>query len=296
MERVRSYSKVKNALHDLKTVVDKDYEDVANAALNHLDEMDIDYRFHWSKNYENFKALADLFEFQFKHVVSFYLKHNGLIKDFKLNIENRSFSLNSWNKTLGELDLFSRLLVLFPLKNHLKIELKNEMILVTSEIFKSDVDLDKRGMAYKLTRDYLKAKQWLTYSITESDSHYAQVTFKIDLSHNEGREYLFEVRQKSFLSFSASIKNYQVTFDKIDSHLEHMVLEVDENCQLQIHNQISELPNLENGQFSLFHFPFLFRPVSLIIPTRGILGEKADRSQDREIVIAEIDFFDAFNK
>lgn len=296
MERVLSYKKTKNAINDLKSVVDSSFSPLADNALSFLDEMDLDYRFHWSQNFQRYSALTDLLEFQLKHVVSFYLKHNSLIKDFKLNISHQTFTLDSWNQLLGELDQFSKLLTLFPLKNDLIIELKNNKVFVSADIFKSDINLDKRGAAYRLTREYLKGKKWLTYELAEKDTHHSLITFQIDFSHSEFMDLKFEIRDQSFLLFSNSLKNYQILLDKFDLNLEHLVLEIDENCQLNVLNAVSQSQYLTNSTFSLYHFPFLFRPVSLIIPIRGNLESKSERSQDRRIIYKNIDFFDAFNK
>ena len=85
---------------------------------------------------------------------------------------------------------------------------------------------------------------------------------------------------------------------------EHTIIEINSDLSMKHYMGIPELTRIESANKEILHFPFLFRPVSIILPVKGnlvtqafshSLDDEKTRKQDVSKHFRTIDFFSLFN-
>ncbi|MFZ4714515.1 MAG: hypothetical protein ACOYL6_12410 [Bacteriovoracaceae bacterium] len=259
------------AIEDLKSLVASDFKTIADLALFHVQEMKQNYDYDWGFNDASYAKVREVLEGQIKSLFDFYVKTNKQVTKLYFSQEKESFSLESWNRLLNNLDLVLRSMSFFKFHGPLSVSLKNNRLSVTGGIRSFKCEGEIRVKLYSLIRDFLKKETIFTYELSE-EAGVDLLTLHFDFSHRTGKFFSFDTEYGS-LSFSASLANYQVKNLLKLQGLRHQALIVDEFYQLSILDKIPEnyfeTFSSHEAKFSVFHFSFLFRPVSLIIPMRG---------------------------
>ena len=171
-----------------------------------------------------------------------------------------------------------------------------------------------RKFIYVVTRKLLRQKVLLTFGLEKTAKPgLFKLDLKVDISHDDSLVYKvnFKVGSKEnyFVGFSNIFCHYRSLLENVKAVGEHNVIEIGSDLSVKNFFGIPDLSRLESANKEILHFPFLFRPVSIILPMKGHLATEAYsrslassqdseqmREQDVSTYYRTIDFFSLFNQ
>ncbi len=282
-----------SAIEDLRSLVASDFHAIADQALHHVEQLKQNCDHDWAVNQKAYASVCNLMEGQLKSLFEFYAKNNPLLAQIQFNHDKETFSLTAWNKLLSSLDLVLRSVSLFNFTETLDVKLMKGHLVVSGKLKKFKLGPELRVKTYALIRQFLALESVFTYDVMEMGGE-AYLSLRFDYSHRAELRLDFSTNQGKNLSFSNILSNYEVTNLEKFREVKHLCLEVDSSYQLYEREMIPEeyfqAFYSSEANFSVFHFSFLFRPISLIIPMRGDLSVSGLQNQ------AYVDFFSLINK
>ena len=165
---------------------------------------------------------------------------------------------------------------LFNFKQNLLIELNKSDI-----TFKGKIDLPEnleslRIDCYRLSRTFLDLGVLFTFESLEADSESLyDIVFKFAMPDDDSLLLGVRLGEQRWLSFPAMIAKFRVAPEALKGIGKHKIYTIDKNYQL---NNIDP-ENIDEfclkSQVTALHFPFLFRPISLIISGESTMVEKS---------------------
>jgi hypothetical protein len=224
------------------------------------------------------------------HIESFfieYIKQNNKLSQAQIYFSDKSWGNKEWNSILKIIPDMLSLMDLISFK-------KNVQLVQDKDVFKlrgwigQDCSIEKkRTEIYSIFRNLLKHKTLLTYKIIETEKYDESILeIVFDLSHNENMRY--EVHgDKGFgmIGFSNVFSTYEIKDQDKNPMFKHHILEINRELEL---NRISYIPENLNTTSKVIHFPFMFQPISFIIPNAGELKYREESLQKKNY----IDLFD----
>lgn len=305
----------KNSLEDLKLVVDSSCQLFVDQVIHHINEL----RYHLLKNpvqgAKDMTGINALLEWRIQESMKELLLETEGVSQLNFFKEAGEISLESWNRVLDSLGPVLTLAKQFSYVGNINVYFHKNSFEVSGTVRAQNYDESAKVQVYAMTRFLLAHKVILTYDIREDLAKGTQLTLKVDLSHNDNLIYLVDLKNKEKvkIGFTNCFDNYHVPQNQIMSLGRHLCLEISNDLSLMQLNEIPMRIKDMSGSVqcpTIIHFPFLFRPFSLIIPSRGQIssalqyrkrlntgsgvnyghGRDADSSEDC-LSYVEFDFF-----
>jgi|GEM_PF-3284825 len=267
-----NYQKSLQTLEDLYLLGEPNLYPVIDRLYFHLEQMSL------ASNV----SLPDLTH---KNLRSLFVeKVNLLIDGFFHGLSQKAkvtFDHNLNRLELSDLDVIVQILPkIFELSSQFSFE-RNFNISVRKEkvTFMGDVStsLDLESMrleSYKMLRYFFDQEVWFTFDVFESnDSDFFTLGFTFTFKDTK-RKLLINREAGSYLTLNKEIEQFQQDINQLKRLGNHHVIVIDSNANVETYDSFNSavLPE-ENSQVG-FHFPFLFRPISLII--KGNIDEALD--------------------
>ncbi len=223
----------------------------------------------------------------------------------KLNLINslEEASLEQLDQIIESFPMLRETAEVFRFENTIRLWLYNDCFSFTGEV-SLEVDLESlRDRAYALTRRMFNSEILFTFEIFESNTDgYFSITFHCHLKNSENQPFFVPVDEDKILKLSGLLENFKRPLSELRHLGSHQVFEIKSSLDIEeLSNENIEKVSHRNDGF-LFHFPFLFRPLSLII--NG--GSGAELSENREewsdmcaenkLSIIELDLFSLVQK
>lgn len=244
-------------------------------------------------------------------IVDCFTKPNNIIKfDFQNKIQFRNLAL--WDRILSLLPTFLTVASSFRYVGEVVFVIDEKTLQIKASAKISDNIEDKREEIYALTRRLLAEKAVLTFKIHNETNGRADIVLNLDISHNDFSIYALDLIEKQglLLGFSNLFSNYRIEKNSVNSQVHHPCIEITEELEVIKRDYIPVELLTHDSSREIFHFPFLFRPLSLIIPIKGKIfpisylghlgvtgsgeNEKSKRDSahtDRKVHFSYIDFF-----
>jgi hypothetical protein len=277
-----SYQKSLQGLEEIQILGGKDISPLIGNVSYHISELkrkaieNIDKN-HSYQHLNNF--LANHIELMFID----YIKKSKKLNQAQIYFSDHTWGNKEWDSVLKILPEMLRLLDLIQLHNNIQLIQEREVFKLRGWIGEDSSIESKRAEIYTVFRKLLKEKIILTYEIIETVKYKESIIeIVFDLSHDENLIYKVEGANKlSNVSFSNVFKNYEVLITEKIPCFKHNVLQINERMQLQKTTSIKK--NIEKGTV-VIHFPFMFQPVSFIIPTKGEVVELEKKSINKNYI------------
>jgi hypothetical protein len=266
-----SYNHSVAAIEDLRSLVASDFKPVADLALFHMQEFKQQSDYDWCINQQAFSQVNSTLEKQIKSLFDFYSTTNKLISKVHFNHDRKTFDLTSWDRMLSTLDLILRSLSFFRFYGPISVQLKSNQLTVQAAFKKMKCEGEIRVRLYGLIREFLKKETIFTFNLNENNG-LELLALNFDFSHRNDEFLVFETDSRP-LAFSSVLKRYELKNKESLGDMKHQVVIVDSSYQLSTYDRIPMEflnSNLANGSsISMYHLPFLFKPLSLIILKRA---------------------------
>jgi len=262
-------------------------------------------------------------------IVDGFFSDKTKFKEYDFIKSTQNISLKKWNLLLDIIPECLSVVSLFNYHGKVEIYLNENRLLISGHI-RQDSKLEmSRKFVYVITRKLLKKKVLLTFKLEASGrTGLYHLDLKVDISHEDQLNYkvLFKLNSKQhhIISFSNVFCSYRSLLDDLQQIGSHHIIEINNDLSITHSSTVPDLNRRESANKEILHFPFLFRPVSLILPIKGHLSndsftrlldqnsmndlrsvnhvapltglhEDLERKQDVSITYSSIDFFSLFN-
>ncbi len=221
---------------------------------------------------ECFRQIKLFLETQIDRMIYSFFKDCRSYAEFDYWKQTESLTLNKWNLILEILPEVFELIQLFELQEAVSFGITSRYIELKAGVSVDEELVGKREKAYKITRNLLKNRCLLTFDVFESakdDLFY--MSFKVDHSHSDREVYACYVNNDTLLGFSNIFAQY--TLDRKGAFFlgSHLCLLIHEDGTIEKRKSLPKLCFENEFDGEIFHFSFLFRPVSIIMKRRGKL-------------------------
>ena len=194
------------------------------------------------------------------------------LKELHFLTQFEQFTLSDWNRFIRIFPIMAGLIEILCVDGgNCFLEIDKESMRVSLTLDENADYLSKRKEIYAATKSLLKLHVWSTFDVQEEGSG-SRLELNFDYSHKEDAFYLVEVGAGKALLFSASIVNYLIPREKQKDFLASSdcpCIVIKPSGDVQLRNRGSAEIINETFDGEVVHFPFLFRPVSLVIPKQG---------------------------
>jgi hypothetical protein len=111
-------------------------------------------------------------------------------------------------------------------------------------------------------------------------------------------------KEEYLVGFSNIFCQYRTNLEDVEQVGEHNIVEIKSDLSVVHSVGLPELSRTESANKEILHFPFLFRPLSIILPVKGYLvadtftrslDDENKRKQDVSKYFRTVDFFSLFN-
>jgi hypothetical protein len=226
---------------------------------------------------ENCQFIESLIRKEIKSDLESHLLNNAEYKELHVVFEEDKYSVETWEKIL--ISLKSALKLLHTLKAHqyVTVTIGSEKTKIESTLAPTEYSEQTRIDVYKVFREALGRSILQTFHLKESSTQGPSIELLFDYSHSQSKWMTFSFpEQKLFLKFSNILNNYRYTFND-NRILQGSAIVLSKDLEVINYDPIqsSTFSKLieASDEFEAFHFPFIFRPVWLIIPVKGILRD-----------------------
>jgi hypothetical protein len=325
---IESYQYQDDYENSLKTLEDIQYlsgfsvAPLISSAYFHLSEMKRKADVIKNGQVSGFESVLKVLDLKIEDIFNEYFASKRAAEQFIFRKDNSNINLEKWNLIFEIIPEVLSVVSLFNFQGKVETHLSDTKLIVAGFIRPSSSIEFNRKFIYVITRKLLHKNVLLTFAMHETGkSGLFKLELITDYSHDPNLIFkvLFKPKfdESIYLGFSNTFCNYRSNIDNIKKSGNHHVVEIGNNLELKLNSTIVDLSRLESANKEILHFPFIFRPVSIILPIKGNLStefflknfvnnsmkdystklenDETKRKQDVLFSYQYIDFFSLFN-
>ena len=257
----------------------------------------------------HFDAVSRVLNEKMTSILSDFFEDKTKYQGFEFNKSTAKIDLKKWNLILEILPEVLSVVSVFNYRGSVEAILDENKMSIEGMIIEDGHLEVNRKFIYVVTRKLLRQKVLLTFDLEKvAKIGMYRLNLKVDISHDETLVYKvnFKLNQKEsyLVGFSNIFCHYRMLADDVTKIGNHNIIEINNDLSLKSYIGLPELSRLDSANKEILHFPFLFRPISIILPMKGNLSSDAllrslDDGQNREQDVSKyyrtIDFFSLFN-
>ncbi len=307
------FEKSLNTLEDIQLLSEFSLSPLIGRAYFHLTEMKRKADANAQTQVVQFDFVSRVLDEKLESIFKDFFSAKSKFKNFEYHKSTSKIDLKKWNLILEIIPEVLSVVSLFNYHGSLETKLDESRILISGAILEDDHLEANRKFIYVVTRKLLRQKVLLTFNLEKtSRGGLFKLDLKVDISHDDSLLYKvnFKVGPKEnyYVGFSNILCHYRALLEDVRSVGEHNVIEVGSDLSVKHTYGLPDLSRLESANKEILHFPFIFRPVSIILPVKGNLSTDAFsrnlnsrdsrqmREQDVSTYYRTIDFFSLFNQ
>ncbi len=271
----KNIEKGKDAFEDLHLLADPVLFPLIGRAYHHFSEVATST---YQKDFlKDLPVLQKFIHDSFQNLLEdFFLKKgDGLL--WNLMKDENHLEVKHWEKILAVLPDVLQVVGCFKFKGCVSIDVSPNGLIFKGEIFNGQSIKDHRLTIYKAFRRLLSKKTLLTFDVVEQDNNFAtELRLWADISHDEADLLSYEFKPKGIkenqsisIAFSHILKNYCISLSDLESLGDHITIEITPNLEVIKREKLPENFKSVFEHSEIIHFHFLFRPISLIIGSKG---------------------------
>lgn len=306
------FDKSLNTLEDIQMLSEFSLSPLIGRAYYHLSEMKRKADESKQGVVAHYDAVAKVLDEKFESILTEFF-NNTRYKKFEYHKSSSKIDLKKWNLILESIPEILSVVSLFNYHGDIQARLDDTRLLITGMILEDGHLQMNRKFIYVVTRKLLRQKILLTFTLEKTaKTGLFKLALKVDLSHDDALVYKvnFKVAPKEnyYVGFSNIFCQYRALLADVQTVGEHNVIEIGNDLSSRHYFGIPDLTRLDSANKEILHFPFLFRPLSIILPMKGNLSTDAysrslaisqddnyKREQDVSTHYRTIDFFSLFN-
>lgn len=250
--------------------------------------------------------VAKVLDEKLESIIAEFFSNKSKFKGYAYSKSTSKIDLKKWNLILEILPEVLSVVSLFNYHGSMDVRLDDSRLLVSGIILEEGHLQMNRKFIYVVTRKLLRQKVLLTFNLEKTSRlGMFRLDLKVDISHDESLVYKVKFNVSSNETYCVGFSNifchYRALLENVKEVGEHTVIEVGSDLSVKTFMGVPDLTRLESANKEILHFPFLFRPVSIILPVKGNLSpESFSRGlageQDVSNYYRTIDFFSLFNQ
>lgn len=303
------FEKGLNTLEDIQMLSEFTVSPLVSHAYFYLSEMKRKADAISSGQVSQFDQVGKVLDEKLSSIIEEFFGNKGRFKDYTFYKNTQKIDLKKWNLILETIPEILSMVTLFNYHGAVDIRFDDSRLLISGLILE-DGNLERsRKLIYVITRKLLRNKVLLTFNLEKTArAGLFKLDLKADLSHDASLVYRvnFKVNKDEhyMVGFSNIFTKYRTQIDDVKTVGEHNIVDIGSDLTVKHYLGIPELTRLESANKEILHFPFLFRPLSIILPVKGnlvttsfssSLDDENKRKQDVSKYFRTIDFFSLFN-
>jgi hypothetical protein len=299
------FEKSLSTLEDIQMLSEFSLSPLIGRAYYYLSEMKRKADENSNGPVRNYDLVSKVLDEKLENIFSEFFSNKAKFKSFEYYKSTSKIDLKKWNLILEIVPEVLSVVSLFNYHGAVEARLDDSRLLVSGMILEEGQLQMNRKFIYVVTRRLLRQKVLLTFNLEKtSRAGLFRLDLKVDISHDESLIYKvkFNVGPKEnyYVGFSNIFCHYRALLERVKAVGEHNVIEVGNDLSVKSIMGVPDLSRLESANKEILHFPFLFRPVSIILPVKGNLStdsfSRTLGEQDVSTYYRTIDFFSLFNQ
>jgi hypothetical protein len=311
--RVESYQsdfeKGLETLEDIQLLSEFSVSPLVSHAYFYLSEMKRKADLLSSGQTHKFDAALKVLDDKLSSIMEEFFSNQSRFKSYSFYKTTTNVDFKKWNLVFETLPEILSVVTLFNYHGSVDIRFDENRLHINGLILEdSNFELNRK-LIYVITRKLLRNKVLLTFNLEKTArTGLFKLVLKADLSHDDSLVYKvnFNVDHKTeyIVGFSNILCQYRASLEELEQIGEHNIVEIKNDLSVVHSTGVPELSRTESANKEILHFPFLFRPVSIILPMKGnliadsftrSLDDENKRKQDVSTYFRNIDFFSLFN-
>ncbi len=310
---LEDFEKSLTTLEDIQLLSEFSLSPLIGRAYFHLSEMKRKADASTNQNGVTYDTVSRILDEKFESIISEFFNNQSKFKDFDYKKSTSKIDLKKWNLILEIIPEVLSVVTLFNYHGTIEVQQDEGRLLISGQIFEANYLNMNRKFIYVVTRKLLREKVLLTFNLERTTrTGLLKLDLKVDISHDDTLIYKVNfkptARENYFVGFSNIFCHYRAKLEQINQVGEHNIIEIGSDLSVNHFFGLPDLTRMESANKEILHFPFLFRPVSIILPIKGNLSgdsflrnltSSQDREQMREQDVStyyrKIDFFSLFN-
>lgn len=303
------FEKSLEALEDIQLLSEFSVSPIVSHAYFHLTEMKRKADAISSGQVSHYDLVGKVLDEKMTSIVNEFFGNPSRFKEFDFYKNTKKIDLKKWNLVLETIPEILSLVTLFNYHGKADVRFDENKFSVTG-LIREDGNIERsRKLIYVITRKLLRAKVLLTFNLERTArAGLFKLVLQADLSHDESLVYRvhFKVNKSEqyMVGFSNVFCQYRSSLDEVKQVGDHNIVEIGHDLSVKHYVGLPELTRIESANKEILHFPFLFRPLSIILPVKGnlvtasfsrSLDDENKRKQDVSKYYRTIDFFSLFN-
>ena len=253
-----------------------------------------------------YETVNKVLDEKFESILAEFFHNNIKCKNYTFEKKTEKLVLDKWNLILEIIPEFLSVVSLFNFMGEVGVVLDHKKILISGNVLEDGQLELGRTFIYQMTRKLIKHRVLMTFSLNKSEkSGLNRLELKADISFDKNLHYNVKFSPnpaKNYLiGFSNIFSNYSLSEMEIENLEKHNIIELENDLSVKHTFGKVDSNHLKQSGKELLHFSFIFRPVSIILPMRGVLSKNSsikaleNREQDVSNQFHIIDFFSLFN-
>ena len=303
------FEKSLSTLEDIQMLSEFSVSPLVSHAYYYLSEMKRKADAISTVQISEFEQVGKVLDEKLAAIIGEFFGNKSKYKGYEYTRDVQKIDLKKWNQVLETIPEILSIVTLFNYHGAVDVRFNEGRFLISGLILE-DGNLERsRKLIYVITKKLLRAKVLLTFSLEKTArTGLFKLDLRADLSHDESLVYrvLFNANkdEQYMVGFSNVFCKYRAHLEDVKLVGEHNIIEIRSDLSLKHYMGIPELTRIESANKEILHFPFLFRPLSIILPMKGNLAttslsssldDENKRKQDVSKYFRTIDFFSLFN-
>lgn len=251
---------------------------------------------------KRFKSLESLYVNSINDQIKNSFQKNGFKSNISVINQFDSPSLSNLEKILLLFPESLKLCHEFQFKKFITVSLRNDGFSFEG-LAPIDLDLESlRMQAYQAIRCFLNERCLFTFNIFETNSvENFKIKFNFTIEDSLNAPFAIRLSENKEVWLSSVVKSFIVPHSDFSKFQNYPTLLIDKNLNVRHHENAQNLIFKSDSEARLFHFPFLFRPLSLIIKRNFLessedVGSHSFDNTFNDLDIIKIDLFKIFQK
>lgn len=266
------------ALEDIQMLSSFGVGPVLSRALFHLLELKR-VALEATHNEDGYNEIKQVVLQKIHQIIEDYFSANAKFKGYHLNHVSENYSLAKLNLILNILPEVLTALSFFSFMGGVNIHLSSGRIVFSGIILEDKNIVLSRKFFYLLHQKLLHLNVLMTFNVDQQKrSGLLNFELTIDYSFDENYVYAIEVRDQVgqvTLAFPNIFHSYLSAKDSVLMRGQHKVVKINSDLSHQVLDSIPSTQQHGIGREEIVHLPFLFCPLSIILPVGGKLVPKS---------------------
>jgi hypothetical protein len=303
------FEKSLSTLEDIQMLAEFSVSPLVSHAYYYLSEMKRKADAQSVAKISEFEQVGKVLDEKLASIIGDFFGNKSRFKGYEYFRDVEKVDLKKWNQVLETIPEILSLVTLFNYHGSIDVRFNEGRFLVSGLILE-DGNLERsRKLIYVITKKLMRSKVLLTFSLEKTArTGLFKLDLKADLSHDDSLVYrvLFSSQkdEQYIVGFSNVFCQYRAHLEDVKLVGEHNIIEIKSDLSIKHYMGIPELSRIESANKEILHFPFLFRPLSIILPMKGnlvttssssSLDDETKRKHDVSKYFRTIDFFSLFN-